>query len=67
MGLAHTNLYKNCRFTHQYHICHQRGSDFVKVERSKRIRRAMGKNTRNNDVLYKSGDKIYYKRPDRKE
>ena len=33
--------------------------DFVKVERSERIRRALRKNTRNNDVLYKSGDKVY--------
>ena len=42
--------------------------DFVKIERSERIRRALHKNTRNNDVLYKSGDnKVYYKRPDGKE
>ena len=41
--------------------------DSVKVERSQRIRRALRKNTRNNDVLYKSGDKVYYKRPDGKE
>ncbi|CAB4033253.1 uncharacterized protein LOC113019249 [Paramuricea clavata] len=37
---------------------------FVKAERSERIRRALRKNTRNTDEVYKSGNKVYYKRPD---
>ncbi|VDI64595.1 Hypothetical predicted protein [Mytilus galloprovincialis] len=40
---------------------------FTRSECSERIRRALRKQTRPSGIIYQTGDKVYYKRPDNKE
>ncbi|CAG2194339.1 unnamed protein product [Mytilus edulis] len=46
---------------------HSARTAFTRSECSKRIHRALRKQTRPGGIIYQTGDKVYYKRPDKKE